>query len=167
VIVAPPLLAGAVQATVAERVPATAATLVGELGAVLGVTAVEGTDAAPGPALLVARTVNVYGVPFVRPLTVHESGPAVQVHVLPPGLDVAVYPVIGAPPFDGGADHETATWASPATAVTLVGAPGVVDGVTGADGCEPGPVPRAFVAVTEKVYAVPFDSPGTTHDVPF
>ena len=41
-------------------------------GAVLaaGVTAFDGVDAGPSPTLLVAVTVNVYGVPLVSPLIV-------------------------------------------------------------------------------------------------
>jgi hypothetical protein len=39
-------------------------------------------------------------------------------------------------------------------------------GVTGADGADGGPVPTLFVAVTVKVYAVPFTRPVTAHDRP-
>ena len=53
-----------------------------------GVTAVEAVEGPPVPALLVAVTVNVYGVPFVNPVTQHDR-PA-EVHVLPPGDDVTV-----------------------------------------------------------------------------
>ena len=35
-------------------------------------TAVDGAEAAPVPLALVAVTVKVYGVPLVRPVTVHE-----------------------------------------------------------------------------------------------
>jgi len=44
-----------------------------------------------------------------------------------------------------------------------VGAPGTVDGVATADATEAAPVPDAFVAVTVKVYAVPFVRPVTVH----
>ena len=41
-----------------------------------GVALLEGPDAAPGPAALVAMTVQVYAVPLVRPLTtIGELGP--------------------------------------------------------------------------------------------
>ena len=53
-----------------------------------GVTAAEAVEATPVPALLVAVTVNVYGVPFVSPVTQHDK-PA-DVHVFPPGDDVTV-----------------------------------------------------------------------------
>ena len=55
----PPLLAGAVQVTVAEALPAVADTPVGAPGTVAGVTAVEAAEAAPVPAPLVAVTVKV------------------------------------------------------------------------------------------------------------
>lgn len=58
--------------------------------------------------------------------------------------------MIGAPPFDAGAVHDTFAWASPAVAVTCVGAPGAVAGMTALEGAEAGPtVP--FVAVTVKL----------------
>jgi hypothetical protein len=118
-----------------------------------------------------ATTVNVYAVPFVRPVTLQVSAPVV-VHVLPPGEDVTVYPVIGVPPFAAGASHETITFVSPETPVTPVGAPGTTSGVTGFDATT-GESPAAFVAFTEKVYDVPLVRPEhaavrpvTTHDPP-
>jgi hypothetical protein len=54
----------------------------------VGVTAVEGADAGPVPIALAAVTVNVYGVPFVRPVTGTEVPAAVAVN--PPGDDVTV-----------------------------------------------------------------------------
>jgi hypothetical protein len=76
----PPVLAGAFQETEAEPSPAAAAwTPVGLPGTVgAGVTAAEALDGEPVPTPLVALTVKVYGVPLVRPDTVHVSGPAVQ-----------------------------------------------------------------------------------------
>jgi hypothetical protein len=47
----------------------------------------------------------------------------------------------------------------PAVAVTLVGVPGTVTGVTELLATELVLVPTAFVAVTLKVYAVPFVRP--------
>ena len=57
----PPLLAGAVQLTVADALPAVAVTPVGAPGAVgaLGVTALDGDEAGPVPFALVADTVKV------------------------------------------------------------------------------------------------------------
>jgi hypothetical protein len=49
----------------------------------------------------------------------------------------------------------------PATAVTLVGAPGAPVGVTAFDALDETPVPTVLVAVTLKVYEVPFVSPVT------
>ena len=45
-----------------------------------------------------------------------------------------------------------------------MGAPGTVFGVSAADGADAGDVPALLVAVTVKVYAVPFVSPVTAHD---
>ena len=42
-------------------------------------------------------------------------------------------------------------WPFPAVAVPMVGAPGTVAGVAGAEAAEAGPVPMALVAVTVKV----------------
>ncbi len=53
-----------------------------------GVTAVDAADDTLLPTALVAITVNVYGVPFVRPVTVHDR--VVVVHVRAPGDDVTV-----------------------------------------------------------------------------
>jgi hypothetical protein len=41
-----------------------------------------------------------------------------------PGLDVTVYPVIAAPPFDDGTENATDACAFPAVAEPIVGAPG-------------------------------------------
>ena len=49
----------------------------------------------------------------------------------------------------------------PATALTPVGASGVVAGVTEFDALDAVLVPTAFVAVTVNVYVVPFESPVT------
>jgi hypothetical protein len=58
---------------------------------------------------------------------------------------------MGLPPLLAGATQLTVALALPATAVTPVGAPGVVSGVTAADAAEAGPVPLALVAVTVNV----------------
>jgi hypothetical protein len=60
------------------------------VGGGAGVTGLDGSDAGPVPFALVAVTVNVYGVPFVRPVTVQLNGPDVQVQVRPPGDAVAL-----------------------------------------------------------------------------
>src|SRR5665648_624107 len=102
----PPLLAGAVQLTVAEAFPGVADTAVGAPGTVLGVTAALATDASEVPTLLVAVTVNVYAVPLVNPVTVPVVAPDVDT-VAPPGDAVTVYPAIAEPPLLAGAVQVT------------------------------------------------------------
>jgi hypothetical protein len=58
-----------------------------ETGA-LGVTLLDGVEAGPVPAALVAVTVKVYAVPLVRPVTI--IGLAVPMTLILPGLDVTV-----------------------------------------------------------------------------
>jgi len=65
------------------------------------------------------------------------------------------------PPFDAGAVKDIVVCALPAVAVPIVGAPGVVAGITLLDAAEAVPVPVALVAVTENVYAVPLVRPVT------
>jgi hypothetical protein len=50
----------------------------------------------------------------------------------------------------------------PFTAVPIVGAPGIVDGVALLLAAEGALVPAELIAVTVKVYAVPFVRPETT-----
>lgn len=160
-----PLEAGAVHDTVACVSPATALTPVGASGTVgLGITDVDGSDAGPVPTLFVAVTVNVYAFPSVRLTTAAEVAPPV-VAVIPSGDDVTVYMVIALPPLDGGAVHVTVACVSPGTALTAVGAPGAVAGVTAGEGKDAGPVPTVLAAVTVKVYAVPSTRPDTSADV--
>jgi len=122
------LLPGAIQLTVATAFPAAALTDVGAPGAVgagpLGVTALDAADSALFPTPLVACTVNVYAVPFVRPLIVVLIIDVVAVTL--PGVDVTVYPVIADPPLLPGAVQVTVAWPLPAVALTDVGAPGAV-----------------------------------------
>ena len=76
---------------------------------------------------------------WVDPLTVT---------VWPPGLAVIVYPVIVEPPVDVGALQLTVACVLPAMAVTLVGAPGIVAGVTLLEGVDSLPSPTLLVATT-------------------
>src|SRR5512135_285631 len=102
-----------------------------------GLTALDGAEAGPVPTEFVAVTVNVYVVPFFRPLTVIVLGVAPNtMPVKPPGLEVAVYPIIALPPFEAGAEKVTVAEALPPTATTPVGAPGRVIGVTLFEGAE-------------------------------
>ena len=84
----PPFEAGAVNVIVAWAFPALAEGEVGAPGTVAGVTLLEDADAAPVPRALVAVTVNVYAVPFTRPVT--TTGLAEPVPVMPDGVEVAV-----------------------------------------------------------------------------
>jgi hypothetical protein len=101
--------------------------------------------------------VNVYLVSLSKSVTVHVSAPVVE-HVAPSGA-VTLYPVIGEPPVNAGADQTTVAEASPAVATTLRGAEGTVAGVavTGAagvaalDGVDGLEIPASFVAVTVNV----------------
>ena len=70
---------------------------------------------------------------------------------MPPGDDVTVYPVITEPPLEVGAVQLTVACAFPAVALTLVGAPGTVIGVTGAEATEAAPIPMPLLATTVKV----------------
>ena len=144
----PPFDEGAAKETVACAFPAIAFTAVGAPGIVMttgatGVTALEATDTDPVPAEFVAFTVNVYDVPFARPVTV--IGLALPEAVWPPD-DVTVYEVIDAPPFDEGAVNETVACAFPAVTETLEGAPGTFTIATGGTGFE-----TAAVTVTVAV----------------
>ena len=65
------------------------------------------------------------------------------------------------PPLSEGVVQESATWVLPAVAEREVGAFGVVAGVTALDALDALPVPTLLVAVTVKVYEVPFVSPVT------
>jgi hypothetical protein len=53
--------------------------------------------------------------------------------------------------LDAGAVQLTVAWAFPAVAVTLVGDPGKVAGVTLADCADAAPVPTTLIAATVKV----------------
>lgn len=69
--------------------------------------------------------------------------------------------MIAEPPLLTGAENETVASPLPLTAVTPVGAPGIVAGTTELLVPEEEPVPTALVAVTVKVYVVPFTRPVT------
>ena len=84
----PPSDDGADHETSTEESPNTPDIPVGAPGTVAGTTADDADEAEPAPALFVAVTVNVYDVPFARPLTVHEVVELVQRN--DPGEDVTV-----------------------------------------------------------------------------
>ena len=157
---APPLLTGTVQLTTARAFPGVADTAVGAPGTVFGVTATLATDTSELPATLAAVTVNVYAVPLVKPVTVTVV-PIIVLALNPPGNAVTVYPVIADPPLLTGAVQPTTASALPATAVTPVGAPGTVLGVTEVLADDATEDPATLAAVTVNVYAVPFVKPVT------
>ena len=82
-IVVPPLDAGAVQATVTDVGLATVAVpIVGAPDTVTtGVTELDAVDELDVPAEFVAVVVNVYAVPFVKPVTTHDPDAPVTVQV--------------------------------------------------------------------------------------
>ena len=123
--------------------------MVGAPGTRAGVTGVDGSEDRLVPMEFVAVTVKVYAVPLVRPVTVTDV--PVVVAVISPGAEVAVYSVIGLPPSEAGAVHETIAETSVGIADTSVGASGTIAGVTGVDGSEDRLDPMALVAVTVKV----------------
>ena len=131
-------------------VVALAVTPVGESGRVAGIAGADGAEALPVPALLVAVTVKVYGVPLVRPVTVQPVEAVVQVR--PPGDEVTVYPLMAAPPSEAGAVQDTTDWvlaldvAPPRSARS-----GELAGMAAAEGADAGLVPLALVAVTVNV----------------
>ena len=101
-----------------------------------GVTALEAEDVGPDPKAFVANTLNVYEVPLESPVTEHVvTAPDGVVHATPPGLAVTVYDVIAELPGLVGAVQLTDARASPAVAVTDVGAPGT-PGMTGLDAAD-------------------------------
>jgi hypothetical protein len=68
--------------------PTDAATLVGASGTVAGVTEFDAADAVLVPTELVAVTVNVYGVPLLKPVIVIGDAPPLAVKL--PTLEVTV-----------------------------------------------------------------------------
>ena len=65
----PPSEAGAVQSSLTRPLPGVNVKLCGTLGTVTGV-AVASLEAGPSPMGFLARTLNLYMVPLVRPVTV-------------------------------------------------------------------------------------------------
>ena len=114
----PPLGAGIVMVVVVG-VEGAAGLPGGDIGMVaspLGVTTLEDLEFELRPTLLLATTVNSYGIPFLNPEIAHLA--PIVVHVLFSGCEVTTYLRIGDPPFDFGADHFTTARALPAVACT-------------------------------------------------
>ena len=68
----------------------TAVGVSGVPGAAIGLTEPDAAEAEEVPEAFVAVAEKVYGVPVVRPVTVHEVAGLVTVHVLLSGLEVTV-----------------------------------------------------------------------------
>jgi len=169
--VTPAFTTDAVHLTVSKALPGVTVRPVGAFGRSVGVTLADGALAAESPTAERDFTVNVYAVPFVKP--VHDALQPVTTHAPAAGEDVTMYVVIGLPPSLDGAVHETVADASPATALTAVGAPGRPGVVTAADAALEAELPTEFVATTVNVYDVPSARPVqvapvsvTTHDAP-
>ena len=71
VIELPPFDVGALHESATSPSPAVAMTAVGAPGVVQAVTALDEVEYELSPAALVAATLNLYDVPFVRPVTVN------------------------------------------------------------------------------------------------
>jgi hypothetical protein len=118
------------------------------------------------PRAFTAATVNVYVVPFVRPLMVVDV-PVGDVPEHPPhdGSTSTVYPVIKLPPLLGAAQLRSTVPLPVDATLNAVGTSGIVDAfpLTGVLGV---PDPCAFSACTEMLYVVPFVRPLIVVDVP-
>ena len=147
---APPLDEGAVNVTTAPPSVGIATGVLGAVGTSRGVTEFV-VAAEEDPTPLAATTLNVYAMPLVRPLTMHDVAGALTVQLPPDGEEVTVYEVTAEPPFNEGGAKETVALPAPATAETFVGALGALAGVNPPEGVEEFPVPAAFVAAAEKV----------------
>ena len=124
-----------------------------------GVTALEDADDEDVPPAFDAVALNVYDVPYVKPVTVQSPDEPTTVHVREPGVEVTRYEV-GVPP-EPAATVTTAD-ASLISAVGAGGVPGTAGcGVTESDAAEAAEVPPPFVAVALNVYDVPFVKPDT------
>ncbi len=71
------------------------------------------------------------------------------------------------PPLKEGGDQVTTADVFSGVALTAVGAPGTVAGVTAKEGAEDGESPRLFLATTLKVIGVPFSKPVKLADKTF
>jgi hypothetical protein len=89
VIAVPPFDTGAVHVNDTWVLPRVGVTPVGAPGTRFGVADADDADAGPVPTVFVAVTVNVYAVPFTRPLTVHVSAGAVARQVFGPAMPPA------------------------------------------------------------------------------
>jgi len=124
-----------------------------------GVTALDDTDEEDVPPAFDAVALNVYDVPYVKPVTVQSPDEPVTVHVNEPGVDVTRNDV-GVPP-----EPATTVTRADASLISTVGAGGVPGtagcGVTGSVAADAAEVPPPLVAVALNVYEVPLIKPAT------
>lgn len=161
VIAEPPSL-GAVKFRVIEPSPAVAVRFVIAEGTVAGV-AFAAVDAGPAPSEFVARTTQLYSIPFVKPDTTIglEAPDADTADPDEVGVQMAVKLVMVAPPLLDGAVNATEIDPLPRVSTSAVGAPGTVavdpppPELPPPDACgvpdaaaEAGPLPTAFLATT-------------------
>ena len=157
-IATPPLLSGAVKETVAApAVETDADTDVGVFGTVAGIAALDAADAEELKSPLFAVALNVYGVPFVKPVTtqlvaLEDAWQGVPTALLLASYAVIVYVEIAGPPVALPVTglKVTVAWVLPRTAFTPVGASGAPAGVTEAD-VAAADVPVELPAVTLNV----------------
>lgn len=116
-------------------------------------------DDGPVPTEFLAVTVNVYVLPVIKLLTV--IGDEEPVTMTFPGVETTIYEVMGDPPVFVGAVNVTLALFVNAVARPIMGAPGIVTGMTELLEEDAGPGPTAFVAVTLNVYDVPLVNPLT------
>ena len=140
--------------TVAVSSPTVAISDVGAPGTVAALTAIEAVDVSEIPIAFVAVTTYLYSLPLVSPLTVQLVAGAFTVQLLfgesgAPDVSsaVTVYEVIAEPPLSAGAVNETTEDWLAVFAVTFVGAPGILAGITADEAAELVEVPVVFVAV--------------------
>src|SRR5262245_23139614 len=128
-------------------------------GAYCAATRLDLADCGPGPALLMAWTVNrqlpacsVIVSPRAEPGCTADFVVATTVPVADIRSARTRYPVTADPPSLAGgfqaAVAVTAPPAVPAAAGAITGAPGTVAGTTTADSAESGPAPAALAAAT-------------------
>ena len=157
-IATPPLFSGAVKETVAApAVETDADTDVGVFGTVAGIAALDAADAEELKSPLFAVALNVYGVPFVNPVTtqlvaLEDAWQGVPTALLLASYAVIVYVEIAGPPVALPVTglKVTVAWVLPRTAFTPVGASGAPAGVTEAD-VAAADVPVELLAVTLNV----------------
>ena len=101
---------------------------------------------------MVALTVHVYVLPFVRPVTTIGLVVPVCEPNVPLSVDVhSAVKLVISEPLSAPAVNVTLALALPRVAVPMVGASGTVSGTTAFDAAESGPVPTPLVAFTVHV----------------